>query len=88
MEAMAKGQDAFDVVGFGGGDSVEAGEKFVAEHGLSFRNFYDEGRADWGKFGVAKQPAWVLYDASGAELGRGSGAVTQAQVDELLSGAS
>lgn len=84
MQALATEQELIDVVGFGGGDTVEEGTAFVREHGLSFRNLYEEERGSWVDFGVSGQPAWVLYDVDGSELGRGAGAVSEAQLQPLL----
>lgn len=81
---MATGQDDFDIVGFGGGDSVDSGRDFVKKHGLTFRNVYDEGRQVWGELGVTKQPAWVLYDADGLEIEMGAGAIPVDRIRELI----
>ena len=80
MEAMAKKQNQFDIVGFGGGASIEEGLEFVDDHELSFKNFYDESRSAWQAFAVNKQPAWVLYGADGTELTRGAGGVNEADI--------
>ncbi len=71
-------------MGFGGGDTLEAGREFVAKHGLSFPNLYDEARETWGALGVSGQPAWVLYDAGGALLGRGAGSIVADDILALL----
>lgn len=81
---MATEQSNFDVVGFGGGDSTEAGVAFVAEHGLSFPNLFDESRDLWDQLGVSGQPAWILYGADGALLGRGAGAVVATEIAALV----
>ncbi len=80
MEAMAKKQNQFDIVGFGGGASLPEGLEFVDDHKLTFRNFYDESRGGWQAFAVNKQPAWVLYSAEGTELTRGAGKVSEADI--------
>ncbi len=71
-------------MGFGGGDTPEAGREFAARHGLSFPNLYDEARDAWGTLGVSGQPAWTLYDAGGALLGRGAGAIVAEKIRALL----
>lgn len=72
------------MVGFGGGDTPDAGRAFVEKHGLSFEMLYDEDRSVWNELGFSSQPAWALYDANGVELGRGAGALDPDRVRALL----
>lgn len=84
METLAAKHDRFDVVGFGGGDTPEAGREFVSKHGLTFPNLFDESRDAWNELGIPAQPAWALYNETGMLLGRGAGAVSAATVLGLL----
>lgn len=56
----------------------------MTKHGLTFPNLYDESRDAWNELGIPAQPAWALYDRTGALLGRGAGAIAVAKVEALL----
>jgi hypothetical protein len=62
------------VVGLGTQDSFEEAEEFRDRHGtITPLMIWDESFETWNHYEISSQPAAVLLDAQGEELGRWRG---------------
>lgn len=82
---MAAEGEGYEVVGVGGRDSVAEGQAFVDRHGLDAMSVvYDEPELVWQDFAIGPQPAAVLIDENGKELGRWQGPFEATHVEAAL----
>lgn len=65
-------------------DDLDFARGFVADTGVTFPMTWDESGAAWVDFDIPAQPAVILYDASGRELGRWNGVFRRADVEAAL----
>lgn len=72
------------MVGLGTQDGLDAAEKFVARHNISFQMLWDESFESWRELGVASQPVSILLSAEGRELKRWSGELSEGDMAEVL----
>lgn len=75
------------VVGLGTQDSFEEAQGFVSQTGITFTMLWDPSFESWRKLGILGQPAAILLDRQGRQLGDWFGRFDQQQVLELAGSA-
>lgn len=65
-------------------DSLEDARDFVARYKPTYRMLWDRGFESWRQLGVRGQPAAVLVDRQGRELGRWIGMFDEDEVVSLV----
>lgn len=75
------------MVGLGTQDSLEEAQGFVAQTGTTFTMLWDPSFESWREFGILGQPAAILLDRQGRQLGNWFGRFDQQRVLELAGSA-
>lgn len=73
------------VVGLGTQDDSTLAREFVESTGISsFQMLWDESFDSWAQLGVAGQPAWALFTASGEQVDGSYGEIDTVSVLESI----
>ncbi len=73
------------VVGLGTQDDLTLAREFVESTGISsFQMLWDESFDSWAQLGVASQPAWALFTASGEQVDGSYGEIDTVSVLESI----
>ncbi|MEX2586699.1 MAG: TlpA disulfide reductase family protein [Actinomycetota bacterium] len=75
------------VVGLGTQDSFEEAQGFVSQTGTTFTMLWDPSFESWRALGILGQPAAILLDRQGRQLGDWFGRFDQDRVVELAGAA-